>query len=199
MPSRRAFIQGGIAISALAARPLRSGAAVAAPGIVIVERGLAAGTAFGSSFARWGFRVTQTPADIGGLWMYLLEPGLRREPLVIAGLMRAGPLFCLEVLARDYGLGPVFRIRHKVLGDGHFEHTAEAGSLDAEWTSRLSAAGSHWPGWAAAFLAEPTDPATERKAVPLPDTATARSTTGDTVYSWLLAPELNRRALLPAG
>ena len=47
--------------------------------------------------------------DVAALWMNEIEPRLRLGPVAIAGLTGAATLFCLDLLARDYGAHVVQR------------------------------------------------------------------------------------------
>jgi hypothetical protein len=76
----------------------------------------ALGAAFGAAAARAGVAPAPVGPDVGGLWRDRLEPRLRRVnaagPIAVAGLTAGAPLFCLEFLARDYGLRPRYRLEH---------------------------------------------------------------------------------------
>jgi hypothetical protein len=155
MPSRRAFIRSGIAVTAVAAGLWRANAvasthaAAARTGPVplfkmVFDASFPAGAAFGAAAARRGAPVHAIGGDIGGLWMNTLEPRLREGPVALAGLTAGATLFCLELLARDYGLGPVYRIEHAPQPDGRVRHTFAGDAQLASSTERLAAAGEDW-------------------------------------------------------
>lgn len=118
MVDRRAFLTGSVAIAAtLAAWPARgaasvrrTSAAVANPSLVLVDRSLDTGAAFAAAAAADGHTVLTFGRDVAGLWMSAIEPRLRAGPVTIAGHTSAATLFCLDLLARDYGAHTVRRV-----------------------------------------------------------------------------------------
>ena len=127
MPDRREFIRSSIAVTA-AAGFLRAEFAEAKHrkplSRILYDRRTPEGTAFGAEAARRGVPVTGTGSDLGSVWMHEIEPRWQREPDAIAGLTAGASLFCLEYLARDYGLELVYRIEHSGL-HGFRVHHAE--------------------------------------------------------------------------
>jgi hypothetical protein len=117
MVDRRSFLRGNIALAAaLLAVPVRGSAetrAVAAwpaeVSLAIVDRQLAEAEAFADETARSGLQALEFAGDVAGLWMRVLEPRLRAGPVVLAGYTGAATLFCLDLLARDYGARTVRR------------------------------------------------------------------------------------------
>ena len=53
--------------------------------------------------ARAASPLFEFTSDVADVWMHELEPRLRAGPLEIVGHTSAATLFCLELLARDYG------------------------------------------------------------------------------------------------
>jgi len=118
MTDRRAFIQGSASLLALSALPLPaaplelrlpSSAGRRQPLVVLVDRDLDASTA--AEVAATGYPVFGFRNDVARVWMNEIEPRLRAGPLGMAGYTSAATLFCLELLARDYGARAVVRIR----------------------------------------------------------------------------------------
>ena len=213
MLSRRQFIQRGIAASALAACPPAAGALAALDANrgehrrephpffkVLFDRNSAEGTAFGAEAARRGAAVCAVGADLGGVWLHDIEPRWKRGPAAIAGLTSGPHLFCLELLARDYGLAVVYRVRHERASSGQFGH-AVAGpeALCAQARERLGAAGHSWSEAAAALAM--TCPVTHHPdaGIGLVD-LTDRSRIADApLYSWVIAPNSQARGLAVQG
>jgi len=119
MTDRRAFIQGSASLLALSALPLPaaplelrlpSSAGRRQPLVVLVDRDLDASTA--AEVAATGYPVFGFRNDVARVWMNEIEPRLRAGPLGMAGYTSAATLFCLELLARDYGARAVARVRH---------------------------------------------------------------------------------------
>jgi hypothetical protein len=170
MLSRRAFVGAGAAFAVLATSPARAighskqRAPGASPFRVIFDRTFREGLAFGVTAERRGAHVDGVGADLGAFWMSTLEPLLRRGPLTLAGLTASAPLFCLELLCRDYGLRTVYRIEHALGPDGRVRHALTGDPSLAAWPERLAAAGAEWPAAAAAV-------ATAGATLPRPATA----------------------------
>jgi hypothetical protein len=106
MLSRRALIRNMCVTSAFSGLPL--GAAFAAPGlrpaVGIVDSLLPGATEMSARFKGEPTAVHLFASDPGKLWLQIIEPQLRANPAAIAGYTSASTLFCLQYLARDYGL-----------------------------------------------------------------------------------------------
>jgi len=117
MINRRDFVAGSTALAALTAAPFgRSRAASATTEwvqsnarLVIVDRALPDASAFAKKAIAAGYDTRLFDRDVGALWMNEIEPRLRSGPVAIAGLTGAATLFCLDLLARDYGAHVVRR------------------------------------------------------------------------------------------
>jgi hypothetical protein len=110
MLDRRAFVHGSAALVAALTRwpPAVSGgvdeaAAVAGPRLAIADTGLDGSRAFVERVRANGSQPFEFASDVAGLWMRELEPRLRSAPVAIMGYTSAATLFCLDLLARDYG------------------------------------------------------------------------------------------------
>lgn len=118
MPTRREFLQTGLAASILP-WTLADGTpsywdwtqATACYKVVADER-FGAGSAFATEAARRGADVVRITGDITRFWFEDLSLRWRDAPVPIAGLTAHGPLFCLERLAWDHGLRVVVRHEH---------------------------------------------------------------------------------------
>lgn len=194
MTTRRAFIQQGIAASAFAASPFTAAAAAARPRTILVQRDLSESVPFGTEAALQGARVLAVSGDIAGVWMHELEPLLRRTPAVIAGFTGAASLFCLELLARDYGLRPVFRIAHRRRTDGGYSHTLSGRAPRERSQDELSKSGSRWPAAAAVLLNAALRPVLAASDLPLLELEDSGGPAP--IYSWMLAPDPRRRGIL---
>jgi hypothetical protein len=182
MPSRREFIQCGLAASALAVCPLPRG-----PVKVVVDKTYPEAVAFGVEAVRQGATVHAVGGNAGGVWMNEIEPLWKRGPAVIAGLTGRASLFCLELLARDYGMGIVYRVEHSRTG-----HVITGPESLSEWNSPLSAAGTHWGTIAAAMAMSFPAGLAPSQRFELLDLAPEPS-----LFSWVIAP--TRRAGILGG
>jgi hypothetical protein len=197
MHTRRTFIEGALAVSALATGGLAATrAASARPDHVLVDGTLAEGAAFRGEMRVQGIDVIDMPDDIANLWMRVLEPRLRAAPAIVVGLTHAAALFCLEALARDYGLRTTLRIEHARLDVGPTEHRALGLASGAGWESALRQAGTRWPAIAARLVAERVNPAQAAVEWPLVEVAAANRRRRPALFTWMLAPDHRRRALL---
>lgn len=105
MISRRALIGSALAGSALSGLPTIGVAASGfTPAVCIVDRALAGSAGMIAAFNREQSPIHIFSGDPGGVWMHHLEPLLRRKSATIAGYTSASTLFCLQYLARDYGI-----------------------------------------------------------------------------------------------
>jgi hypothetical protein len=82
------------------------------PLLVLIDRDLATSAAVAAEAVSAGHRVLDFASDPAPSWMNEIEPGLRAGPLAMAGHTSAATLFCLELLAGDYGARALQRIAH---------------------------------------------------------------------------------------
>ncbi len=203
MTTRRDFLRSGTAAAAVglvgagarahtaAVQPSRTSTAappvksVAAPAAVVCDRRFEQSVAFAAAAAAHGAAVEVCAGDIAGVLMDRLVPRWRRAPVAVAGLTAAGALFCLEYLARDYGLGLAYRICHSAAPGAGLGPALEGRLSVPDWAERLEAAGPSWPR-AAAALALAHDG--RAGAVGLIDVAAHARTGPEALFSWLLVP-----------
>jgi hypothetical protein len=114
MIDRRSFMTRSAAVAlAAAAWPARGrldAGAPASPVIALVDRCVAGSQSFAGDARARGECVLEFDSDVAALWMRELEPRLRAGPTVLAGHTGAATLFCLDLLARDYGARCVQRV-----------------------------------------------------------------------------------------
>jgi len=199
MPSRREFIQAGLAISVTpVALPIRESVG-AVPSIaphasqplycIMCDTRSSWSSAFAREAERLGVRVERTSGDITDFWFNDLSRRWKDGPVAIGGLTAHGPLFCLERLGWDHGLRVVLRGTHRVLDTGHVEH-AISGPSPAITAARADLAGADWPSHVARLVtrcpvAGRTTAATVRSSQP----DSRRADVHDTLLSWVIAPK----------
>lgn len=117
MTSRRAFIRNGASLAIVAALPLPRvapaslrGTPIRPASLVLVDSSLDTGAAFAAAATLEGRTVQMFSRDVAGLWMSVIEPLLRAGPAMITGHTSTATLFCLDLLARDYGARTAQRI-----------------------------------------------------------------------------------------
>jgi len=202
MPSRREFIQAGIAASVVPIafpihEPVRAaGGGDAAtssshhPVCVVCDIRSAHSTAFAHEADRLGLTVVRTSGDITDFWFTDLSLRWKASPVAIAGLTTQGALFCLERFGWDHGLRVAFRGVHRVLESGHVEH-ALSGPFRTVARAHSALLGDDWPLHVARLLnscaATRDTAATTVRSAP---TRGHRSEVDDTLVSWVIAPKL---------
>jgi len=163
MPSRREFLQAGLAASVLsrpALEPVEGTPAPlqippahrAAPEFalyrVVSDDRFSSSRVFADEAERLGVERVHTAGDITDFWYGDLSSRWKTGPVAIAGLTAHGPLFCLERLAWDHGLRVMFRGTHQRLANGQVQHTlagpaaalalVEQLDLGTSWAARIA-------------------------------------------------------------
>ena len=119
MRNRREFLQIGLASSAL---PLIAGErgetsfydSVERLGVheVVVEMSSPLALAFRAEAVELGLAAHGIHDDITDLWYHKLDRQWSSAPAALAGITFPTSLFCLEMLARDFGMRVRFRALH---------------------------------------------------------------------------------------
>ena len=161
MPSRRQFIQAGLAMSvtpvtlqihASAAEPPSPATPVPHSLYCLVcDTRSSWSAALAREAERLGIKVARTSGDITDLWFHDLSRRWKAAPVAIGGLTEPGPLFCLERFGWDHGLRVVFRGTHRELDGGHVEH-AITGPFQTIAAAHTDLAGADWPSRLARLL-----------------------------------------------
>ena len=209
MQGRRQFIQRGLAAVALA-----TGASTA-PAIldlilhdtkrpswngggrllfkVLFDETSAAGLSFAAEAARHFIPTRGVGTDVGATWMHDIEPRWRHSPAAIAGLTTGPALFCLELLARDHGMGVVYRARHDP-DRGRFSHIVAGPPAITARAGELVAGGSRWAEVAAAIAIGCPACLRPDLALGLVDLAERAGVSERSLFSWVIAPADGRPA-----
>lgn len=143
-------------------------------------------------------RATASPSvmrgDITEIWYRDLHSLWKRQPVAIAGLTTAAPLFCLERLAWDVGLRVIFRARHYHAPDGRLQHDLEAASAIVSLQAEKANRAASWPQFFAALAALAPDERRTRRSqtarierFAAPAAATGPNEPAD-LFSWVIAP-----------
>jgi hypothetical protein len=199
MPSRREFIQAGLAISvapvtvpAHAAEPVAPfdppAPATAGLDCVVCDLRSPWSRDVAAEAERLGLRVERTQGDITDFWFNDLSRRWKTAPVAIAGLTGQGPLFCLERFGWDHGLRVVFRGTHRLRGTTRIEHeiAVTGGAVAAAWRPGLES--RDWARTLTYVLRSyprvlPTSTASLRGVVP-----GDRGDVHDLLVSWVIAP-----------
>ena len=200
MPSRREFIQAGIAASVVPMafpiqEPVRAAEAADAPPSshrplrVVCDVRSPHSVDLAHEAERLGLIVVRTSGDITDFWGNDLSPRWKVNSFAIAGLTTHGPLFCLERFGWDHGLRVAFRGVHRFHNSGHIEH-ALSGPFRTVSSAHSALRGGDWPVHLARLLhscaATPDTAATKIRSAM---TREHRSDIDDTLFSWVIAPK----------
>jgi hypothetical protein len=174
MIDRREFLQGAAvsALSMTAALPGMASAHIHVPPMldsVLIDDRHAEARAFGAALAGRAVAVRAVPeGDVTQLWLSEIGPAWRRGPAVVAGLTRRPVLFCLEQLARAYGLRVVFHAEHIVSSNGRAQHQVLQcpGTESHLAVTDLDLMGSRWPDRVADLVAEQSRQSHGKRAGP---------------------------------
>jgi hypothetical protein len=146
------------------------------------------GAAFGTEAAARGAATRAVGVDLGSLWMHEIEPQWKHCPAAIAGLTSGPHLFCLELLARDYGMGVVYRMRHEISASDHCRHIITGPAVLSSWTDQLATTGRDWARRAASLAMDCPSAVDPRRNLDLVDLASCSALAERSLFSWVIAP-----------
>jgi hypothetical protein len=203
MPSRREFLQAGLAASIVpVAMPIHASSgdasrsstvmpAVHALYTVVCDVRSIDSAALAVEMQRAGVSVTRIAGDITDFWFTDLSLRWREAPVAVAGLTAHGPLFCLERLAWDHGMRVVFRGTHRLLHSGRLEHSiaGPAGTIAAAQSAGLE--GSQWARGVARLL-NSCETARESSSITMAGATPTNGRLDETLVSWVVAPRSQR-------
>jgi hypothetical protein len=106
---------------------------------VLYDNVSAEGSSFGAEAAARGAAARGVGVDLGGIWLHEIEPRWKHGPAAIAGLTTGPHLFCLELLARDYGMGVVYRTRHARTAERSWARAAAVTAMTCPVSARPDA------------------------------------------------------------
>ena len=106
--------------------------------------------AFAEEMKRRSIPTHAIRGDITDAWFSDLHGRWKEKPVAIAGLTAPGPIFCLEMLARDAGMRLVFRADHRWptrgrVSDGEIEHEVAGPESVVRRAATLETSGESWP------------------------------------------------------
>jgi hypothetical protein len=154
---------------------------------VLFDNTSAEGAAFGAEAAARGAATRAVGIDLGSLWMHEIEPQWKNRPTAIAGMTSGPHLFCLELLARDYGMGLVYRVRHEISASDDCRHLVTGPAALSSWTDQLAASRRDWTSLAASLAMNCPSAIRAARDLDLVDLASC-SAHERTLFSWVIAP-----------
>ena len=201
MPSRREFIQAGLAASVMpVALPVTGSESLsfrvdAASQschqlfAIVYDVRSPHSTAAASEGERLGLRVVRTKGDISDFWFNDLAPIWRTQPVAIAGLTAPGPLFCLERFGWDHGLRVVFRGVHRFTDAGYVDHEL-TGPFRTIASAHATLGADDWPTHITRLLSScAVTHDTASTAVRAVQARGAEREIDDGLVSWVIAPK----------
>ncbi|MDE3168546.1 MAG: hypothetical protein KGL75_00260 [Acidobacteriota bacterium] len=174
---------------------------------VIFDERYAACRAFADELERRGLAICGIRGDITGVWFNDLYDRWKQEPAAIAGMTAAGPIFCLEMLARDAGMRVTMRVDHRpkfatvaTLAEGvkraresRMEHEFSGPDELLTRAREMERSDRQWPGHMAELVAQ--FPAERGRATKAWFSSQADSTgeSAEQLVTWVIAPGAPRR------
>jgi hypothetical protein len=153
-------------------------------GHLIVETMSPLAQAFGDEAIRLGLEPHRIEDDITDLWYHTLHLQWKHGPATLAGITLSTSLFCLETLARDYGMRVWFKAIHNRLPDGEPQHFVSG----PENLVRLAAAfGGQWSVGFAGMAAN-LPPLDSSQWLEKTLESAARTREPGPMVSWIIAP-----------
>jgi hypothetical protein len=191
--SRRKFIQGGLAVSALPSAMLVTSASAFAGvphSYITLERFVydnhfdeAVETA--GHMDAFGVRSAETYGDMTSLWYDDLDLLWRHTPMALAGLTSSSGLFVFETLAADHGMRVIFRGEHAVAKRGRVAHRLSGPADLIAGAAAVSGSNFLVPALAGILVRCP-EAAASKAAIEF--TLPARSQRSEALISWIIAP-----------
>lgn len=112
-----------------------------------------ASVAFAREMKRLSVRTRAIRGDITDAWFSDLYHRWKQGPLAIAGLTAPGPIFCLEMLARDAGMRVALRADHRLVAGSRIEHEIAGPANVLKHPENMAAGAKPWPERMAEFVA----------------------------------------------
>lgn len=148
--------------------------------------------AFADEMKRRALPTRAIRGDITEVWFsdlydFWKEGRWKRGPAAIAGLTAPGPIFCLEMLARDAGMRAVIRVDHRRTGNRIEHEFAGPENVLKQWANP-AAIGEDWPRRMAELVA--VFPAERNAAQKMTASGQADAGTNDPEHlvTWVIAP-----------
>jgi hypothetical protein len=191
MGNRREFIQAGIAVTATASvtgAPAQAAAPAHRIHKVVYDERFAEPVRFARAAESLGLQTHAISGDMTALWYGELDGLWRKEPVAIAGMTRHGPMFCLEMLARDHGMRLVYQAEHQI-AYAEIRHTVSGALASLRRSGGLTGSGAAWPELMAGLVADtPVEPALSGKVGVITRIQDGRAAE-EPLFTWVIAPQ----------
>jgi hypothetical protein len=192
MANRREFIQASIAVTAAAsAAGTPAQAARSAPPHrfhkVIYDSRFAEPVRFAEAAKALGLETHAITGDMTGLWYDELHDLWGEEAVAIGGMTRHGPMFCLEMLARDHGMRLVYQAEHEI-AEAEVRHTVSGALSNLKRSTGLTQSGAAWPELMARLVAETPVETAVRGRVGVVTRTPGAEAAEEPLFTWVIAP-----------
>jgi len=194
MANRREFIQAGLAVTtaaSVAGAAAEAATTTAAPPYrihkVIYDERFAEPVRFAKAAESLGLQTHAISGDMTALWYHELDGLWREKAVAIAGMTRHGPMFCLELLARDRGMRLVYQAEHQI-AEAEVRHTVSGPLANLRRSAGLTQSGAAWPELMAGLVADtPVEPALSG-AVGVVTRTEAAGAAEEPLFTWVIGP-----------
>lgn len=160
---------------------------------IFFDERFAACTIFAEELKLRGRTPDPIRGDITDVWFNDLYYRWKQQPVAIAGLTAPGPIFCLEMLARDAGMRVVMRADHRLSTqihgtDASMVHEISApGNVVAE-AEALQSSGESWPARMAEIVMRFPAQCEPQRAAKFAAEVPIGSGNTDHLVTWVIAP-----------
>ncbi|MGH9685861.1 MAG: hypothetical protein ACRD5K_02060 [Candidatus Acidiferrales bacterium] len=135
----------------------------------------------------YAIRGDITEVWFGDLYFRWKQGSGQHGPTAIAGLTAPGPIFCLEMLARDAGMRVALRVDHRQVG-GRIEHEFAGPENVLARADGLEASGEEWPQRMAELVAEFPAARGAAQKMSILGRAAADGDDPEHLVTWVIAP-----------
>jgi hypothetical protein len=155
---------------------------------IFFDERFAACATFADELKRHSVQTRAIRGDITDIWFNDLYHRWKQGPAAIAGMTAPGPIFCLEMLARDAGMRVALRVDHRRLVDGRIEHEFAGPEDVLRRAADLETSAGKWPERMAEIVAQfpvERDRTARRRFA---EAAVANGNDPDHLVTWVIAP-----------
>jgi hypothetical protein len=155
---------------------------------VFFDERFPASAAFAAEAKRLSVPVHAIRGDITNVWFDDLYYRWKQGSAAIAGLTAPGPIFCLEMLARDAGMRVALRADHRRLADGRIEHEISGPENVLAQAADLAGSTERWPEQMAELLARFPAQRGPAAKTSIASPAARHGNNPDHLVTWIIAP-----------
>ena len=155
---------------------------------VIFDERFESCSAFANALKRRELPTHAIRGDITDVWFNDLSDQWKKTPVAIAGLTAPGPIFCLEMLARDAGMRVTLRVDHRRRAPDRVEHMVTGPASVIARAAGLGASAEEWPERVAEWVAHYPATVDAAQTRTLQGRIRPASNDPEHLVSWVIAP-----------